>query len=242
MQTLAVFGNPRRKGRSGKRRSAAQKAATRRMLAANRSARGSAPKRRRSRRRTSVAVAAPRRVSRRSSRRSVRRMGRRMSSGFRASGIVEMLKNGAVMGGGAVAVDAVMGQVIPMLPASMQTPVDQTTGGINYGYVAAKAGIAIAIGHFGRRILPGYADKMAEGALAVLAYGIIRPMISGSLTLGRVGNFNPAPNMRPRLNGVGAYVNGVGAYANVRRLPVAGRGAGAAAAMNAINLSRRAIA
>ncbi len=235
MQTLAVYGNPRRRARkSGKRRSAAQRAATARMLAANRSARGSAPKRRRAKRRTSVVSAAPRRSVRRVSRRSVRRSARRMGSSLRSSGIVGMLKSGLVGGAGAIGVDVAMGYVAPMLPASMQTPVDPATGGINYGYVGVKAAIAIAVGHFGRRISPEYAPQAANGALTVLAYQLLRPMVPASVTLGRVGNINPAPTMRPRLSGMNAYVSGVGAYQNVRSIAPARRGSGAANAMNMV--------
>ncbi len=229
MQTLAVFGNPSRRRKSGKRRSAAQRAATARMLAANRSKRGGGTKRR-ARRRTAVAVAsAPRRVSRRRSvRRSASRAARRFSSGFRSAGIVGMLKNAAITGAGAVGVDVAMGYVAPMLPASMATPVDPATGGANYGYYGVKAALAIGIGHFGKRVSPQYAPMIAGGALTVLAYQLLRPMVPASVSM---GNFNPAPTMRPRLAGVNAYVSGVNAYQNVRSIAPARKGAGAANAM-----------
>lgn len=249
MQTLAIYGNPskrRKVRRNPKRRTAAQKAATARMLAANR-ARSGGRKRKAKRRSAPVASSAPRRVSRRSARRSARRVSRRFGSAMRSSGIVGSLKSGLVGGAGAVGVDIIMGQVAPMLPASMQTPVDAQTGGLSYGYVAAKAAIALALGHFGKRIAPRYAERAAEGALTVLAYGVLRPMVPASMTMGYL---NPAPLARGGVRGVGVYnpgVRGVGVYnpgmngmggANVLPMPT-GRGASAAQGMRMVTRARR---
>lgn len=227
----AIGSNPRRKKRKagGKRR---------RKMSAKQAAIFGPRKRRRSRRRASskrrsrrsgVVAASPRRRSRRS--------GRSSGAKFSTSNAVSLLKAGAIGGAGAVAVDVLMGQAQKLLASampSMSTPVNQVDGGVNYGYYAIKGGIAIGIGTLGKRFIPGaIAERMAEGALTVLAYQFMRPLVPSSLTLGYV---NPAPTMR-RIAGAapGSVVAGMGrvgrylpmgAYQNV---PVRGSGSGAGA-------------
>jgi len=219
MSQLLLLGNPRRKSRkaSAKRRkprTAAQKAATRRMLAARfgHNPKPAAPARRRSRRKASPAVS--RRRSRRSS-----AMGSVRSFG---TGMMPMLKAGVIGGAGGVANDVLFGFASRVLPASMTTPI-AADGGTNFTYFAAKAATAVALGTLGRRlpVVGPYASRMGEGALAILAYQLIRPMVPAAVPL---GSYNPAPLMAPRR--MGAYVNrpqlnGMGAYvpSNVMRMP-----------------------
>lgn len=234
--------NPRRRkrksaARSGRRkhRSAAQRAATRRMLAANRASRGGA-----------VAVMGKRRRRRsRAFRRNpgtavARRYGGGGSlfAGVSTAGVTGLLKSGAVMGGGAVAVDIGMGYASKVLPETMVSPVN-TDGSANWGYFGAKTALALAVGIFGRRlpVIGRYAPQMAEGALSVIAYQLLRPMVPASIAMGYL---NPVPTMRPRrMQGVGRtgkYVSGAGAYfpQSVRGGNGVGRGASAAQVVNLI--------
>lgn len=244
MATLFTINPSRRKRRAGgkKRRSAKQRAATRKMLAARF---GVNPRKRRSKRRSrksgKVAAYVKRAVrrGRRSVRKMSRRRGRRSSMRFSTGNAVNLLKAGAIGGAGAVLVDIGMGQVARFLPAALATPMD-SAGNVQYGYFGAKAALAIALGTYGGKIMPGaIAEKMGEGALTVLAYQFLRPMVPAGLAL---GYFNPAPTMRPGVGRAGAYVSGAGAYA---RLPVrAGNGNGgggrAANVLNMISTRRQA--
>lgn len=198
---------PRKKGRS-----AAQKAATRRMLAANKGARSSAPKRRRKRRSTARAArrvtSSVKRVTSRA-RRSVRRARRSFSLGGSGGSAVSMLSNAAMMGVGAVGVDIAMGQVAKFLPTGWDTPID--AGGINYKYYAAKAAVALGIGIGGRRYLGGklgdFAMKAAQGSLAVMTYNLAESFLPAGTTLG----FS-APYRGP--------VGAIAAPSNVSRMPI----------------------
>jgi len=231
----AVNPSKRRK----KHRSAAQRAATRKMLAANRS------RFRRNPSKKHVAVEEPR-AKRKYTKRRAKRGGkimrrarglyRRHASRFTSGAITALLKNGAIAGGGAVLVDIGMGYASGMLPASMATPTD-SNGALQWGYVGAKAGLALLLGTLGKRIMPAeIAGTMAEGALTVLSYQLIRPMVPASLKLGYI---NPAP-VANRTQAVGAYVRGAGAYASlpVRASVPARRGANAAQVVRMVN-SRR---
>lgn len=189
-ELLLLKGNPSRR-RSKKRRSAAQRAATKRMLAANRSRFSHNPsrKRRKSRRSTSVAVAAPAR-RRRSSRvsRVTRRSARRRSfSG--GSNIMSILKNGAIMGGGAVVADVGMGLVQKFAPTLGVGSRVNADGSMNYTYYAAKLGLIWAMGKYGTRVTR-HAPMLAAGATAQIAYEIIKGFMptDGSIPL---GYFNP---------------------------------------------------
>lgn len=209
MQELLVLtGNPKRR-KSGKRRSPAQRAATRRMLAANRSRFHSNPKRRKSRRKSSaVASAAPVRHRRRStSRRVARRAGRRSGgSSFRSmgSGLMGMAKAGAIAGSGAILNDVAMGLLQQAMPTTQAIagPVN-TDGSINYTYYAAKAATAFVIGRYFpmRNIGP----QLGAGAFAVLAYQILRGVIpAGAIPMGRMGFYNPA---RIASGGIGKIID-----------------------------------
>ena len=209
-----IAANPRRRRKAGgrKHRTAAQRAATARMLAANRARRGGHSKRRarraagshRSRSRTVVVHANPRRtVKRRSSRRSA---ARSYAKGF-GNSFMGYLKTGAAGAGGALVVDAGYGFLASMLPATMQSKIDPTTGGVNYMYYAGKAAVATAVGAFGGKVMPArIAHAMAAGSFVVMMYELIRPMVAQALPSVNLGWFNPAP------------VGSLGAYANTRKL------------------------
>lgn len=170
-------------------------------------------------RRTFATNPAPK-IARRARRaiRSIRRRFRRNPSALARmgggklsmSGAVGMLKSAAIGGGGAIAVDIVMGFASKVLPPQIGTPID-ADGKPNYPYFATKAGLAILLGTLGKKLplIGPHAARMAEGALTVQAYNFMRPLVPQQIfTLGKLGAyFNPAPTM-PRM----------GAYANVRGL------------------------
>ncbi len=214
--------NPSKRRRKAKRahsrkhRSAAQRTATARLVAMNRS--------RRARRSHPMAAHSNPRPRRRV-RHALRRVARRVSRRFRrnpfslpsmagAGGVVGLLKSGVVGGAGAVLVDVGMGYTTKVLPASMSSPIN-ADGSANWMYVGIKTALALALGTAGRKlpVVGKVAGQMAEGALSVLAYQIMRPMVPAAISLGYL---NPAPTMRPQA-GVGRYLSGAGAYA---QLPV----------------------
>lgn len=195
MSQLLLLGNPRRRSaarKSRKARSPAQRAATARMLAANRSKRNPA--------RRSAARPAAGRTARRVSRRS----SRPAFAGLRMQGasITSMLKSGAIGGAGALGNDVLFGIASKILPAGWVSPTN-ADGSTNWMYFAAKAGTAVALAKFGGKVLPaGVSGKLADGALVVLSYQIMRGMMpAGSVPL---GYYNPVPTMAPRR--LGAYV------------------------------------
>lgn len=222
-QLLLLSGNPKRR-RRGKRRSAAQRAATARMLAA----RGNPRKRRGKRRGRRSGGAVTHRRRRRGG-------GRGLFAGLRSSGgsVMPMLKSGVIGGAGALGVDIAMGYALPLLPASMQSSIN-ADGSANLGYYGAKAAIAIGIGLYGRRlpVIGGYAPAIAQGALTVMSYQLLRGFVPAGVSL---GFFNPAPAMSSR--GMGKILSsGVG---KIVSLPSAG-GAGTQVArqLNALNRGR----
>jgi len=148
--------NPRKRRGTKKRRSAAQRAATARMLAARRGSRRANPIRRHKRRASArrrhnpIGLGRVHHVARRHTRRRRNPIGGMLSAGNIGSMVMNGLK-GAV---GAVAVNAVTN----FLPAPVKT------GKVLY---VTRAGIAILIGTLGRKVLGANARTMAEGALAV---------------------------------------------------------------------------
>lgn len=230
-QLWAIGANPRRRKarKSRKHRSPAQRAATRRMIAANRSRFG--------------IRANPRRRSRRVRRNPVaamshhRRVARRASSGFRGmgSGAMGLVKAGAVGAGGALTVDIAMGFVNGFLPATMSTKLN-ADGSPNYVNYAAKGALAVALAHFGRRLVgPGIAHTMAAGSFTVMAYELLRPMVQnilpGSLTLGYYANM-PGTRMTP------ANMGRLG-LANYQQIPGNAGGSGTVAMLRSPNAAGR---
>ena len=177
----------------------------------------------------------------------VRRLSRRRRNPLSLKGekIGDMLKSAVLAGAGSVAVDAIMGQVRPMLPTSVQT---------GYEYSAVKAGITVLLGVLARKALGPKGATMAEGALTVQAALLITSMVPSSMTLaGRqrilgapqamrgMGFFNkggsggmlqagqvnkqiPSPSMYPAAGRSGmGFFNGNGGSAVRRREGVANR-------------------
>jgi len=228
MEQLLLI-NPSRRKRAPKRRragrSAAQKAATRRMLAANR-ARRSPVASTRTKRRRRIAKARPvagyfpnprrrRSVVSRVRHAAKRRTYRRNPSSPSRVNIMGMLKGGFTGGLGAVAVNTAF-NFLP-LPAMMKTG--------NIAYVS-KAALAIALGMFGRKLLPGStAARMAEGSLAVTFHDAIVALavpILPALRLGEVGYVGGGyamdymPNTSQAAPQLSEYINsGMGEYQNM---------------------------
>jgi hypothetical protein len=212
--------NPRRRARrkNPARRSAAQRAATARMLAANRARRHRNPiaavGRVRHRRRRNP-IAAVGRVHRRrrnpiSTMRS-RVMRRRRNpislGGLGVNTIIGQLKDAAIGGAGAIAVDVAYGKIAPMLPASLQ----RTPGSVGVGD-GVKAVLTVVLGRLLDKVTRGLSSKMAKGSLTVQAHGILSTMLPAGLTLGGVGFYSPAQIVQgvqrvgPLRRGVNAYV------------------------------------
>ena len=180
------------KGRTNmakRRRSPAQRAATRKMLAANK---------RRSPRRARRANPAPRRsvTVRRARRRNpaLRAYRRRRNpiGGLRMSGIMGTLKEAAVQGAGAVAMDWIFGKVNAYLPASMQ----RTPGQIGVGD-AVRMLLTIVIGKALAKPTRGLSNKAAIGSLTVQFRDITAGLLpAGTLSgvgyavPGRIANFS----------------------------------------------------
>jgi hypothetical protein len=172
--------NPRKRK---SHRSPAQKAATRRMLAARHGKRASNPIRRK--RSTAKRRSNPIRTTRHvyhKARRSARRRSNPLSLGG-MSGMTGMLMNGLKGAGGAVVVNVVTNY----LPDAVKTG--------NTVYLT-RAAIALLLGTVGRKVLGNNARAMAEGALAVNFHDAINTFAGAML---------PGSQM----HGMGVYMNGV---------------------------------
>ena len=180
--------NPRRRARKGgsKRRSAAQRAATRRLVAMNRSRSGSSRRRARRRNPEMPAVVAMNPRRRRMSRRRsnpVRVIRRRrnpaMLGGFSFRSVVSAMQDALVQGGGAVAMDLLHGQINRFLPQMLQ----RTPGKVGLGDVV-KASITVLIGTALRGPTRGLSMKAATGSLTVQAYDIVSNLLPSTMQLG----------------------------------------------------------
>lgn len=214
-----------RKTRRKAHRTAAQKRATAKMLAANRARRaGRKPARKtRGARRSNPIGAVRRSYSRRVRRNPIRARRRRnpIALGGMTRGLMSQLKDAAIGGAGAVGVDIAYGYVTPYLPASLQ----RTPGTVGLGD-AVKALFTVALGSLLAKPTRGLSRKMAHGALTVQAAQMIASFVPASLKMGgRVGWASPAAivngtaRVNPIRSGVNAYVpgtppllNGVRAY------------------------------
>lgn len=144
--------NPRKRRKSRKPRSAAQKAATRRMVAA-RHGRASNPAPRRSKRRASARRHNPIGLSR--VHHVARRRTRRHNPiSLKAGNIGDLLMTGAKGAIGSVIVNAITSYLPPVVK----------TGKVLY---VTRAALSILIGTVGGKVLGKHARAMAEGALAV---------------------------------------------------------------------------
>jgi hypothetical protein len=185
---------PRRKAR--KTRSAAQKRATARMLAANRSRN---PKRRAARRRSNPApvVASARRVIRRPRRSNPVGARRRRNPIGSVGGklgvksLINMLRDAAIGGAGAVGVDVLMAKLNPHLPASMQ--VNPAKVGVGD---AVKFGITALLGSVLSKPTRGLSQKMAMGAMTTQARDLISGMLPASMAVAGLAYASPAMTVR----------------------------------------------
>lgn len=228
MQELLII-NPsprpgKRKGKPkmAKRRSAAQKRATAKLVSFNRARRAGSSRKRTSvkrRRRTAVASykANPSPVKRRRSR--VARARNRMRSYRRnpiantSRGIVPMLKDSALGAVGAVAVTSIH-SFIPMPDAFK-------TGNMMY---VSKAVLAVAFSILAGKVMSkSTANKMASGSLTVTMYEALKDNVGGMIPgLNGLGYYpgGRVVSNYPRMNGrpapaLSEYVNqGMGEYVN----------------------------
>jgi len=218
--TLMLVGNPKRRAKSRKAPSAAQKRA-RANFAAMARARSTATASRRRRSVSTVVRRVARRVRRSVSPRVVRRYASRANAGYRLGGVVPMLKNAAVGAAGAVAVDVAYGFIGQYIPASMQSPTD-SSGSPNYMYYMGKGALAIGIGMIGRRVLGRYAPALVMGSMIVTIHQLLRGFVQSSgvnIPLGDAMNpgrvLPPLPvsqNLRG-MRGVGFYPGqNIGSY------------------------------
>lgn len=224
MSQMLLINTRRRKARKSggkKRRTAAQRAATARMLAANRRRAGRssnpAPRRaRRSKRRSNPISYAPRRAARRSAYRRRRNpISLRGGSLTRISTYLAPIKDAAVMGAGAVAMDVAFGYINPLLPVSMR----KVPGVLGVGD-AVKAVLTVALGQLLSGVTRGLSRKAAVGSLVVQARDIAVTLLPAGMTvngLGYVTAGQVVPGMNGRVNSnmmmrgrVGAYTGGPG--------------------------------
>jgi hypothetical protein len=191
--------NPRKRARS-----AAQKAATRRMLAANRSKRHSNPKRR-AKRHSVARHHNPIRTRTRHVFHAAKRRRHNPSLRAGAGNIGSMLMNSIKGAGGAIVVNVVTNY----LPDTLKT------GQLVY---VTRAALAIAFGMFGGKVLGSSARTMAEGALTVNMHDFINSLAGAMLPgsgLHSVGSYintglHNAAHEKPfdsELNGMGEYMN-----------------------------------
>jgi hypothetical protein len=174
--------NPRRRKarKSNPRRSAAQRAATRRMIAAN-------PRRRRRNPSPARAIVAANPRKRRMTRRRnpvtltrrVMRRRRNPSMRFSIGGVIGAIQNAAIQGAGAVAFDLIHGQIQRFLPA-MLVPV---AGRVGLGDLV-KASLTVFLGQALNGPTRGLSSKAATGALTVQAHALIRSFVPSSMPLG----------------------------------------------------------
>ncbi len=182
-------------------------------------------KKTRSRRRSSVRLkrhsARRRRVHRVKARRYKRNPSARgfglSVKGFTGA-IVPTIKGGALGAVGAVANDALVGQLskLSFLPDALRS---------GYGRHALKIGSAILVGTLGNLAMKGKGAALATGAATVSIHGLIREVVAAQLPSvaaylgdydgGDVGGYNPGMIVDQSAgdDGVGAYVPGfVGEY------------------------------
>ena len=179
--------NPRRRARKARKagRSAAQRAATRRLVAMNRARRG------RGRRRNPAPAAAatmmatnPRRRRRMARRSNPIRMIRRrrnpsMLGGFTFRSVVGAMQDALIQGGGAIAIDLLHGQIKRFLPAMLQ----RTPGKLGLGDVV-YASLTVLVGHVLNKPTRGLSMKAATGSLTVQAYQIVQDLLPSTMQVG----------------------------------------------------------
>ncbi len=225
--------NPKKRGkrrasrRSGKAPSAKQRANWARFakMARGRAARSSAPKRkRRASRRTNPIIMSRTYSARRS--RARRRNPIRLGGGgggslFNLRGYIAPLKEAAIMGAGAVAMDMAYGYATPYLPAMLQ----RVPGRVGLGDLA-KALLTIAFGKVLAKPTRGLSMKAAMGALVVQGRDIaltLLPRPAAAATVSAV----PSPGL-PFQGGAGLRRNWTGTGMNSGIGAIVRTGAGGA--------------
>lgn len=192
-EMLLLNPSPRRRRRKNPR-TAAQRRATARLVAMNRARRAN-PKRRKTARRRNpvaaplapVALSAARRRRRRNplarmTRRTRRRRNPAMLGGGLMRGLVPMMTDALVQGGGAVAFDVIHGQLARFLPPMLQ----RTPGQVGVGD-AVKAVGTVIVGRLLNGPTRGLSMRAAKGALTVQAYDLVRTFVPANLTMGYAG-------------------------------------------------------
>ncbi len=206
MAEMLLINPRRRRARKARKagRSAAQRAATRRLVAMNRSRRRA----RRSNPAPAVVAMNPRR-RRMSRRRSnpVRMIRRRrnpaMLGGFSFRSVIGAMQEALIQGGGAVAMDLLHGQINRFLPAMLQ----RTPGQVGLGDVV-KASITVLVGTALRGPTRGLSMKAATGSLTVQAYDIVKNLLPSTMQLGYMTPgviTQGAANVGPNRGMVGRY-------------------------------------
>lgn len=225
MSSLMLI-NPKARSKARPARSAKQKAATKKMLAANRARRGPHNARYAARKATNTVPGYfPNPVKRRKARAvglarvsAVSKRRRNPTAALRSSGGLMGMGMTAVQGaGGALLVNTAL-NYMPFLPAVLKT---------GNGKYLARVGVAIAIGAFGNKLLPGkVAANMAVGAMTVAFHDLMLGLGSQAmpgLKLGDVGDYDDGVSAYladeqsvgelQYMDGMGEvqYMNGVGA-------------------------------
>jgi hypothetical protein len=129
------------------------------------------------------------------------------------SSFVPVIKSGALGAVGALANDALVGQLV-----GFQFMPDAVKSG--YGKHALKIGSAIIVGTVGGMVAKGKGKDLAVGASTVAIHGLLRDVISANLPsvapyLGDyedVGAYNPAQLVDETGGNMGEYIPGVGEY------------------------------
>ena len=206
MAEMLLINPRRRRARKARKagRSAAQRAATRRLVAMNRSRRRA----RRSNPAPAIVAMNPRRrrMSRRRSnpiRMIRRRRNPAMLGGFSFRSVIGAMQEALIQGGGAVAMDLLHGQINRFLPAMLQ----RTPGQVGLGDVV-KASITVLVGTALRGPTRGLSMKAATGSLTVQAYDIVKNLLPSTMQLGYMTPgviTQGAANVGPNRGMVGRY-------------------------------------
>lgn len=175
--------------RAKKHRTAAQKAATRKLVALNRAKRTHSRKRRAN----PIAEANPVQRARRRARRAVAHVTRRTRRRNPIGGafnpmrdIAHMLQSAAIGAGGAIAVDLAVGRFGGMLPAML------TTGNMRH---VTRAGVAVTLAAvLGKIAGARVARDVAQGSLTVIAHDAALSMLAGATGVHGMG-YIPEENL-----------------------------------------------
>jgi len=170
-----------------KHRTAAQKAATRNLVAMNRARKANPAKRHHKRHARKNPIAVKHTYRRAAKRRTNpmqhyrRHRKHRRHNPISVNGIVELLKNGAMGAVGALGVDLVMGNL--PIPATLSSR-NNADGSINYLYHLTKAGLAVGVSIAGKKFLGSKGEMLGLGAMTVNLYDFFRRVMPASIPLG----------------------------------------------------------